>query len=77
MTEYKIDVYYGTVEIEQRPLLSAQGFGYETRSVWRNLDGLVEKIGDWQAPLCWLVYDQSDIQKQKTKSWWARLFYDA
>ena len=71
MDEFKIDIWYGTVELQQRPVVEARGFGYESRSVWRDRAGWVQKTSDWAPPLCWLRFDEP---AKPHRPWWARLF---
>jgi hypothetical protein len=68
---FKIDIWYGTVELQQRPVCDARGFGYESRSVWRDRAGLVQKTSEWSPPLCWLRTGETEKPR---RSWLARLF---
>jgi hypothetical protein len=69
--KFKIDVWYGTVELQERLVFDdAKGFGYESRSVWRDRSGEVKKTSEWSPPLCWLRFNEP--QKPR-RPWWARL----
>ena len=66
----KFDIWYGTVEIEQRPLVDSKGFGFESRRVWRDRNGVVQKVDGWQPPMCRVFVLDAPA---KRAPWWARL----
>ncbi|MGL4651553.1 MAG: hypothetical protein ACRC1H_19255 [Caldilineaceae bacterium] len=66
----KVDMVFGYVESQQRPVLDGNRMGYESRKVTKNREGIVTKVGDWQPPLCWLVFPEP----QPARPWWKRLF---
>jgi hypothetical protein len=65
-----INILYGTVETQQRPICNANGFGYETRSVCRDRDGNITEVGEWQPPLVYLIYG---AQAKARRSWIDRI----
>jgi hypothetical protein len=68
-----VEIVYGTVEIQQRPVLDGSRMGYESRKITKNGNGIVTEIGEWQPPLCWLVFPEPE-PVQVRRPWWARLF---
>ncbi len=66
-----VDMVFGHVELQQRPVMEGNRFGYETRKVKKDRSGVVTYIGPWNAPLCWLVFPEPEPAR---RSWWARLF---
>lgn len=57
MEALKVDIWFGTVESQQRSVCDARGFGYESRSVWRDRSGVVRKTSEWFPPICWMRFD--------------------
>ena len=68
-----IDVVFGWVELQQRPMLDGNRMGYESRKVTKDRNGIVTKIGEWQPPLCWLVFQEPE----PARPGWSRLFGSA
>jgi hypothetical protein len=62
-----IDMVFGTVELQQRPVIREDGaLGSESRSVHRDLNGGITKIGEWSPPCCWLVFPEPESPRR----WW-------
>lgn len=70
MNDIKIDMLLGTVELQQCVVFDGRRMGYKTRKVTKDRDGAVTKIGEWQPPLCWLVFQEHEPER---RPWWARL----
>jgi hypothetical protein len=63
-----VNIVYGTIEMQQRMVLDGNRMGYESRTVTKDIDGTVTKIGEWNPPLCWIVFAEP-----ARRPWWARL----
>lgn len=68
---FKLDVVFGTVELQERPVFDGNRMGYECRKVTRDSNGVITDIGPWNAPLCWLVFPEPEPVR---RPWWVRLF---
>jgi hypothetical protein len=66
-----IEMLFGTVELQQRRVFDGNRMGYESRKITKDRDGTVTNIGEWQPPLCWLVFPEPE---PAPRPWWARLF---
>jgi hypothetical protein len=66
-----IKVLFGSVELQQRTVFDGNRIGYESRKITKDRDGAVTSIGEWQPPLCWLVFPEPEPER---RPWWARLF---
>jgi hypothetical protein len=69
--KFKLNVWYGTVELQQRPVVDGNRFGYESRSIWRDRSDVVQKTSEWERPVCWLVTPELE---KPARSWWSRLW---
>lgn len=59
---------FGSVHLEQRPVLTDKGFGYESRRVDRDSAGNITYVGPWVAPLCHVTFGAPEAPKRR--SWW-------
>ncbi len=65
----KIEMLFGTVELQKRTVLDGNRIGYESRTIRRDRGGIVVEVGEWQPPLCWLVFPESEPVR---RPWWTR-----
>ena len=65
-----VNIVYGTVELEERAVFDGDRMGYECRKITKDRSGVVTEIGDWQPPLCWLVFPAPEPVR---RTWWERL----
>jgi len=57
--KYRIEMLFGTVELQKRAVCDGNRMGYENRKIRKDRDGIVVQVGEWQPPLCWLVFPES------------------
>lgn len=67
---FTMNVIFGTVELQERPVFDGNRMGYECRKVTKDRSGVVTEVGPWNPPLCWLVLPEPE----PARPWWARLF---
>ena len=63
-----VDIVFGTIELQQRPTIHRGAFGYESRTVHRDRDGFVVKVGPWLPPLVLVTFPEPE---PKPRSCWA------
>lgn len=67
--KYKMEMLFGTVELQKRTVCDGNRMGYESRKIHRDRGGIVVEVGEWQPPLCWLVFPESEPVR---RPWWTR-----
>lgn len=61
---------FGSIELQERPVIDGNRIGYECRKVTKDRNGVVTEIGPWHPPLCWIVVEEPQPAR---RPWWARL----
>jgi len=71
MINFDIEVLYGWCETEQRMVASQGRFGFETRKVWRDDNGVIREITGWSPPFVWFSWDseQKPTLFEQIKKW--------
>ncbi len=67
--KFRLDVHFGSIEMQQRIVFYGNRMGYKTRKITRDMNGVVTKIGKWDPPSYWIEFPEP-----VKRSWWARLF---
>jgi hypothetical protein len=67
------EMLFGTVELQRLTVCDGNRMGYEHRTIRKDRDGIVVELGEWQPPLCWLVFQEPEPEPVR-RPWWVRLF---